>query len=378
LNPRLKDAIGGGRAAVYRNGFIEGLTLSPAEFLRGAPRLFARTPLTTVRFMRNHRDQSRMDELFASPHLRRLRSVEFHFPEDTLPVEKLIDCPYLTNLRTLGFTHRQLGVEEVRALAASTLLTQFLHLDLTQCRIGDEGAAALAAADLSRLERLILAGNHLSAPGVGALAASPHLSRLRELDLGGSRPGEAGVRALATSPALAGLERLSLRSTAVGPEGAGAFTAGNGSGRLRHLVLADPFWQSPPLGDAGATSLAAAPYLSNLRALHLGNQQIGAAGLRAIAGSARLSQLHTLGLGFNPVGNDGARALAASPHLAGVWSLRMRDARINSVGAKALAASPHLGALGLLDLRGNPIRAAGLRALRERFGEALRLTEPEA
>jgi hypothetical protein len=196
---------------------------------------------------------------------------------------------------------------------------------------------------------------------------------LRALDLSRNRIGAGGIEALATSPALVGLERLCLRWCSIGPSDARAFRAASRPGRLRWLLLSGSAYpQGSGPGDEGAAALAAAPWLANLRVLHLSQCEIGPAGAHALASTHHFANLHTLGLGHNPIGDQGARSLAGSPHLAGLHFLRLRNCGIGSTGAKALAASAHLAEIEQLELRDNPIRAAGLRELKARFGAAVR------
>jgi uncharacterized protein (TIGR02996 family) len=385
LNPRLKDAVRAGRDAVYRNGFIEGLTLTVEEFLKQAPAIFARTPLRQVRFWpdRARQNEDQLPALLASEHLARLRRIELALHlESPEMLRRIADCPYLAGLEELAIPYANIRAEGAAALASSPLLGHLRVFELPSCGSGDEAVAALAEAVTGRLRVLNLAGNGLTAVGLRSLAGSPNLTGLREMDLQYNQLGAEGLAELVASPAIAGLERLHLSGTGIGAAEVAAFMGGKGPGRLRRLILtgnrfADrhEFWRRsyPPVGDEGAAALAASPWLGGLRVLHLSQQGIGPAGTQALSRSRYLAGLHTLGLGQCPLGDEGARAIAGSPRMAGLRSLRLRDCGIGSTGAKVLAESPHLGPLALLELRDNPIRAAGLRALRARFSAALRM-----
>ncbi len=151
-------------------------------------------------------------------------------------------------------------------------------LDLTNKRIGDEGARALAGClRLANLSVLILSGNNLGDEGVRALAESPHIMNLSRLILWDNR-----------------------------------------------------------VGDEGAKALAASRFLSNLTTLDLGSNRLGDEGVKALAASPHLTNLSALILVSNHVGDEGALALAASPHLANLAELKPLDNRITSVGVSAL------------------------------------------
>lgn len=87
-------------------------------------------------------------------------------------------------------------------LAACSALRSLEVLRLPMCLIGDDGLAALAAADWPALTALDLHGNEIGPRGVEALVASPVIGRLDALDLTGSPIGDAGVAALVKSGVL--------------------------------------------------------------------------------------------------------------------------------------------------------------------------------
>lgn len=88
---------------------------------------------------------------------------------------------------------------------------RLVELDLSWCRLGDDGVRALARhVALARVERLILQGNRVGPEGAGALAASQTLRSVSELDLRRNRLGEEGVEKLSSRTGLARLTRLGL------------------------------------------------------------------------------------------------------------------------------------------------------------------------
>ena len=309
LNPQLKQEAGSvGRDAVYRNGFIEGLTLSIDDFLQHGKKLFARIPLRRVCFQRNYQSKAGVAELLASPHLGRLRGVALRgYVNERSEARQLMSCPHLARMDSLELWVGEIGVPVAPLLAESPHLTGLRTLHLN-ARIGDEGLAILAdSPGLAGVEELYLHGDRFTSAGVRAVAGSPHFARLRRLMLT-AHPGAAGIEALVTSPHLTGLERLVLRYASLSVDDARGFQAASRPANLRWLDLSGSFRGDSLLGDGGAAALAA-PYLANLRVLHLGNLGIGPEGVRALASTAHFANLHSLGLGYNRIGSEG-RALA--------------------------------------------------------------------
>jgi hypothetical protein len=93
-------------------------------------------------------------------------------------------------------------------LAASPHLARLVGLDLTEASIGDDGAAALAAAPwVGNLRQL----------GARGLLSGLMGARFTQ---GPWQIGDGGAKALASSPNLGRLELLELRGSAVGPAAA--------------------------------------------------------------------------------------------------------------------------------------------------------------
>ncbi|CAK0835979.1 unnamed protein product, partial [Prorocentrum cordatum] len=127
------------------------------------------------------------------------------------------------------------GDEEVRqvvAVLAAVALPRLQMLNLSENNVGDEGAAALAAAlrapgALPSLQELHLGRNRVGDEGAAALAAALRapgaLPSLQTLNLRFNRVGDEGAAALAAAlrapGALPSLQTLNLMSNRVGDEG---------------------------------------------------------------------------------------------------------------------------------------------------------------
>jgi uncharacterized protein (TIGR02996 family) len=89
-------------------------------------------------------------------------------------------------------------------------LTKLERLCLSERKVGDAGAQALAAVPLGTLQDLWLGQNGISDRGAAALAASRHLQHLTRLDLARNNLTDSAVRALLASPHLENVRELDL------------------------------------------------------------------------------------------------------------------------------------------------------------------------
>jgi hypothetical protein len=117
-----------------------------------------------------------------------------------------------------------IGAAGAAAIGGSTRARSLVYLNLLQCRIGDEGAIALAESDdqLPGLAKLYLGSNGLTDVSVQALASSPVLGHLSTLSLRDNRLTDASAHALAGSKHVRCLQELELYGTRITEEGAWA------------------------------------------------------------------------------------------------------------------------------------------------------------
>jgi hypothetical protein len=117
-------------ACMFWGGFVEEVTLSAARFLANAAELYRRAPilhlnLTDVRAVVN--------ELFASPHLARIRSLKLRRnglgdAEATL----LAESKHLGNLTWLDLGFNKIGHTGLEALAASQRLPKLRYVNFAE------------------------------------------------------------------------------------------------------------------------------------------------------------------------------------------------------------------------------------------------------
>ena len=167
-------------------------------------------------------------------------------------------------------------------------LVNLTSLDLSDNKIGDDGAHVIAAS-LTSLTSLSLNGNGIGAAGARAIAAS--ITGLTSLSLADNRIGDPGAVAIAAS--ITGLTALNLDGNRIGGEGARAIAASLTN--LTSLSLRNNY-----IGSNGARAIARS--LTSLTWLDLSRNRIGANGIRVILNtwSSRGSeQLHHLDLRDN-------------------------------------------------------------------------------
>jgi uncharacterized protein (TIGR02996 family) len=222
----------------------------------------------------------------------------------------LAASPHTNGLRSLELACNNLGDTGVLAIAESRELAGLIKLDLYRNGVGAAGAAALAQSQgLHQLRDLRLARN--SSLGVRGIRNLLHSDRaLRRLDLTDCRLGDEGVKVLARSAALANLSHLDLASNQITDEGA-KFLAR--SKHLRHLRLLN--LSGNRIGDAGVAALARSAMVQSITCLTLDGNRIGLKGVRALARSPNLARLRRLDLWNNPIEDRSALALARSKAL---------------------------------------------------------------
>ncbi len=360
--PELKGVSWG----AFERGFVGRARVTDVGmFLKHAGAVFAASPGGKVAF--SQLDPRAPAELFASPHVGRIRSLGMSELALTPAFAgALAASPHAAGLTSLDLSgNPNLALMAAKALADSPYLSRLRALDLSGCRVNGKGVAALLGSPrLAGLSDLFLSNNALAPADVAALSPLAGLARLGALDLSRNALGtgsgfsqwtnfsrlttlslfdarllDADVEQLAAAPALASVAALDL--------GVNGVTA------------------------VGARALARSPFAASLRALVLDDNRVGDAGATALAASPRLTGLTVLGLDNNGVGPDGVAALARSPHLANLVALDLSKNGVTDAAALALTESRSLGRLRVLVLSGNPFgkRAAG--ALRRRFGDGL-------
>jgi uncharacterized protein (TIGR02996 family) len=317
--------------------------------------------LTTLDLGWNSLESAGACALLASPFCARLESLNLDDNGNLGPdvAHALATATHLRRLTELNLDDARIGPEGAAALAGAAHLGSLVRLILQTNQLGDEGVQVLARAPyLDRLRMLWLGHNGLSANGIRSLAGSPCWDRLTELSLQDS-VGDAGMEALADSPSLSA---LTLWDCGFGIEGL-RHLASKSFPRLERLDL-----RLNPLSEDQLRSLLSSANFPRLCSLWLAYTG------RMLAEWPWPDSLRELWLLENPLGDEGASALAASPRLRQLRLLSLGACSIGEEGASALATSPHLGRLRELHLYRNNFDLSGPagKALRDRFGDRVR------
>lgn len=209
-------------------------------------------------------------------------------------------------VRTLALGGWINGSGPMTALAQRGGLAQITSLDLSRCRIGDEGAASLAAVAAPGLTRLALAGNELSGQAVRALAGGRFVRGLESLDLAHNPLGRDGAKALAESefPALTSLD---LACCDLGPAGGAELAHSRGFPALSQLSL----WKNE-LGPEGCAALCSTAAFPRLIEVDLAANRFTPAAADALLDSRLIRQLRSVNLATNALGQDVVDAVRAA------------------------------------------------------------------
>lgn len=114
---------------VFYRGFVELASLSARDFLNKAVQLFAAAP---VRHLDLENVTAAADELFASEHLKNIRSLRLDgCGLNDGHLQLLANSPNLSNLRWLSIKENRIGIGGAEALAASPHLKQLKFADFT-------------------------------------------------------------------------------------------------------------------------------------------------------------------------------------------------------------------------------------------------------
>lgn len=298
----------------FRRGFVDEARVPARLFVRRAAALFAAGP---VRHLHLLDVGGWLPAVLRSPYLGRLAGLTAYAQHLRAELARgVAGCRRLAGLRELHLARNRLGDAGAAALAASPVLAGVEVLDLSENDIGEVGAAAVGGSPyFGKLRRLELAHNRVGAGGAAALAGSPRLPALERLGLADNRIGGPDLPALGGAAGLGRVPALDLTGNGLDPAGVRAVLAGD-PGRLAELDLSHN-----PFGEAGAVAVADSPAAAGLRSLRLAGCDIPDAGVRALAGSPHLDRLTAIDLGNNPVGDPGFRAVLEAPGFRGLRRL---------------------------------------------------------
>lgn len=234
----------------YRRGFVEKLSLDAKDLLANAAQIFAAEPIEELNIWKIDESPaklgaSRLAPLLALPlqRIRRLSLARCALTEDDFAA--LAHATTLGSVAILDLTNG--GSEEIPAapLAKATSLPKLRDLILRGCMIGDDILAELARSTTLRMQKLVLARNHLTPEAGNAIADAVWAPGLVDLDVSSNELfGSEGLRALAESTRLTALRTLNLEFTGLADDA--------------EEILRAPFFQQLTSIDVSSTGIDAA------------------------------------------------------------------------------------------------------------------------
>jgi uncharacterized protein (TIGR02996 family) len=355
----------------FRRGFIDRAWFdSPDHFLRTAPALFTRAPITGITLWSSYSVGPDQREWFDNTYYEIYRrehglapgampgggGTEFPEPDE---FRRLVESPLFGKLRSFAMNTLYIDRRHLEILTTSPAAANLRELDLSGniCLVGEAWAPLAESPPLAELESLSLDECYLGLTGLGLLVNSPHLANLRRLSLEGeperSALGPQGIELICGSRALTQLRELNLHGQSGGAAGLRALGAWPGLARLTRLDLSH-FSAYEEEGErlAAWAAFVRSPHLGALRELNLEGGNLEE--LEAILDSPNLATLCVLTFACEfcsyvghdevPLQDEAAALLARCPHLADGLELHL--------SCKGLSEDAH-------------------RQLRDRFGEGL-------
>ncbi|HEY7158160.1 MAG TPA: TIGR02996 domain-containing protein [Gemmataceae bacterium] len=361
----------------FRRGFVATATFASFAVLREkASACWAATPLEAVSIRWPRWDES-SETIVSIPGLRELSITDRLI--DRGDVGRLADLSLLSTLRALNIRNCNLGGEGFHRLVASPHLGNLTALRVPGNAIGNRAIRALFdAVSLTSLEELDLSetGSYgrtrrdrydryhedpvIEATDLATLARWPGMARLRVLNLSGNNVRCGGLRALLRSSHARGLKELTLRANGLD---------GQTLKEMQEFGSARPELQLDVLdlgenliGDIGASDLALAPCLRELKVLALDRCEIHLSGARWLVNAPLLDSLRRLNVNHNSFGPEGMyRLLEKKPPF--LHTLEMVDNDLSDEGAAHLAESPATAALLDVDLSQNGLQDQAAKIL---------------
>lgn len=264
-------------------------------------------------------------------------------------------------LERLALHGTKLQDEATRMLLVAETTRALEQLVISQCMLTERATLeALAAAPLSRLRHLSIAGNNALGGQLDALAGWPVLGQLESLAVPQSAtPGD--LKALFPEPSatLRALDLSSAKALCAEPQ-----TVASAASALTKLDIG-----TARIGDVGWATLLREDSVGKLHELLANGCSLSDKAIEILAASP-LDRLLTLDVSSNKLTDKGLSALAQWPGLKHVTYLRVGNNRkVKASGYQALIDSPHFEPV-VFDV-GKAIDEATTNALRERFGDAL-------
>jgi uncharacterized protein (TIGR02996 family) len=235
---------------VFRRGFVDGVTMSVAAFVKDGERVFSREPVRTLHIENERFTAAELGRLADTPALglvRDLRLAQANLTRTGLPLARLGESPHLGKLESLWFDHCGVSEDDWESLFGNLRAPRLANVHLLIARACASVYDALAVnPTLAGLRRLAVRhGGGLRRPtrsfSLAALAAKRPLLEELEIAYAGALDDDALAPFFSTkkSKGGAGLRRLYLLGAPVGDEAAEQIARSPRSAALESLELYD-------------------------------------------------------------------------------------------------------------------------------------------
>lgn len=321
-----------------RGGFIDLIEITSPRFLKHQEEIFSSAPIRGVNFSGRSKR-----------------------------ILKLLDSPYLSQLRTIQLKNNNEDSEKLLTILRSEKFADLQDLDIRGEWVTEEAIATIShSPTYSKLRRFRFDsyfGGTVKA--IQALADSPYVTQLESL----VAPGvdNEACRLIATSSNFANLENLNV-SGELSTDGIRDFLSKAGCEGLVSLRLSNNrYYYGRPGPAPKGTPFNIDSSFSKLRNLDIGC----GFGSSIVEGILRnFPELETIRLTENMIDDAGAIELAKSDVFKRLHKLYLTNNQITQVGAIALGEARQENKAIKLYLDGNPITQGQAKKLRERFGKS--------
>lgn len=284
-----------------------------------------------------------------------LQGNPFNFDEKS--AIEVITTNNLKNLRSLMLPNASFDLDLLKYIRDPTS-EKTSELDLKCNDFSEINAAILSDCSWDKLRVLKLTNNRLGDSGAAKLAANTTAGNLKELRLGLNAIGDAGGAKLAKNESWINLATLYLESNKIGNKGAAALSTNTSWKNLQHLNLADNQFEA-----VGVRELGKNQGWKKLIVLDLTENKIGEGGLSEISRNENWPKLEVLNLAKNKLNDEDMTTLSQNNVWCGLRELDISNNAIDDAGAIVLSKNDAWKSLEVINLERNFIKAHGVKNL---------------
>lgn len=251
----------------------------------------------------------------------------------------LMTSPRVPRISWINMASTTITPAQLKVMAESGRLQDADYVQLSNCKVGDEGAAALSSSSaLTRLGHLDLVGTGLTTKGLTTLLYTELGAGLRSFNVSSTPTIELGS-ALANAPELPLLDTL-YHHGPLEPDAISQLIRSRALSQLRVLDL----WTSG-MDLAQLHQLVEVPWFGQLKALGLAFQRFDAQGWHWLLMQPQLKSLKVLKLWGVDLDDDWVKGFTQSTHLSNLEHLEgLKINELSDVSRRLWADAPYLKA----------------------------------